>query len=170
MAMCMGNRTPVTDIVGCEEDWKYHYHWLAVQAKVGSSECIRLLPLIARGTRIRSWLLSPIFKAKQLIRDFTDLQCVLIKNCLPQTVQAVICRLVCLTDTGWGGERLDCFRRCYLSSIDGLICCDYLPYVGSPYHPIHSLPGGLTAFWKKYINFCPGVYTINLKLSSNNRK
>ena len=85
IAMFMGNRTPVTDLVVCEEDWKYHYHWLGVQAEIGSSECMRLIPLISQGNRIRSWLWSPVFKANQLIRDFIDLQSVLIKNCLPQT-------------------------------------------------------------------------------------
>ena len=32
-------------------------------------------------------LWSQVFKAKPLVRNFTDLQCVLIINCLPQTVQ-----------------------------------------------------------------------------------
>ena len=40
-------------------------------------------------------LCSPVFKAEQLIRYFTELQCVLIINCQPQTVQAAI------PDTAW---------------------------------------------------------------------
>ena len=55
IAMCMGNWTRVNDIVVGEEEWQYRYHWLRVQAEVGSSECIRLIPLIVQGTRVRSW-------------------------------------------------------------------------------------------------------------------
>ena len=55
IVMCIGNWTRLTDIVVCEEEWQYRYHWLRVQAEVGSSECIRLIPLIAQGTRVRSW-------------------------------------------------------------------------------------------------------------------
>ena len=67
-------------------------------------------------------LWSPIFKAKQLMRNVTDLQYVLIINCLPQTVQAAICCLMCLPDTGWSGGK----SRMFLGSIDGLIFSDYL--------------------------------------------
>ena len=70
-------------------------------------------------------LCSPVFKAEQLIRYFTELQGVLFINCQPQTVQAAICRPV--ADTEWSGGKLDCFRRFYLGSIHGLICSDYLP-------------------------------------------
>ena len=55
IVMCMGNWTRLTDIVVCDEEWQYRYHWLRVLAEVGSSECIRLIPLIAQGTRVRSW-------------------------------------------------------------------------------------------------------------------
>ena len=69
----------LTDIGVCEEECKYRYYWLRVHGEVGYSECIRLIPLITQGTGVRSvgcvW--SPVFKAKQIIRNFTDLQCVL---------------------------------------------------------------------------------------------
>ena len=55
IAMCMRNWACLTDIVVSEEEWKQCYHWLGVQAEVGSSECIRLIPLIAQGTRVQSW-------------------------------------------------------------------------------------------------------------------
>ena len=54
-------------------------------------------------------LWSQVFKAKQLVRKFTDLLCVLIIVCLPQTVQVAICRLVCLPDTGWSGGKTELF-------------------------------------------------------------
>ena len=55
IAMCIGNWNRLTDIVVCEEEWKCCYHWLRVQAEVFSSECIRTIPLIALGARVRSW-------------------------------------------------------------------------------------------------------------------
>ena len=55
-------------------------------------------------------LWSQVFKAKSLVRNFTDLQCVLIINCLPQTVQVEICRLVCLPDIGWSGGKTGLFQ------------------------------------------------------------
>ena len=55
-------------------------------------------------------LWSQVFKAKQVVRNFTDLQCVLVINCLPQTVQVAICRLVCLTDTGWSSGKTGLFQ------------------------------------------------------------
>ena len=55
-------------------------------------------------------LWSPVFKAKQLIINFTDLQCVFIVNCLPRTVPAAICRLVCLPDTGWSDGKTLLFQ------------------------------------------------------------
>ena len=55
IAMCMGNWNCLTDTVVCEEEWKCRYHWLRVQAEVFSSECIRPIPLIEQGTRVRSW-------------------------------------------------------------------------------------------------------------------
>ena len=45
-----------------------------------------------QSSKLGQW--SPVFRAEQLIRNLTELQCVLITNCLPQTVQAAICRLV----------------------------------------------------------------------------
>ena len=55
IAMCMGNWNCLTDIAVCEEEGKCRSHWLREQAEVFSSECIRLIPLIAQGTRLRSW-------------------------------------------------------------------------------------------------------------------
>ena len=55
-------------------------------------------------------LWSQVFKAKPLVRNFTYLQCVLIINCLPQTVQVAICRPVCLPDVGWGGGKTGLFQ------------------------------------------------------------
>ena len=70
------------------------WSWLLWMYQTNSTDSIRRQSL-----KLGLW--SPVFKAKQLIRNFTDLQCVLIINCLPQTVQAAICHLVCLPDTGW---------------------------------------------------------------------
>ena len=55
LAMCMRNWNRLTDIVVCEEEWKCRYHWLRVQAEVFSSVCIRPIPLIVHGIRVRSW-------------------------------------------------------------------------------------------------------------------
>ena len=54
-------------------------------------------------------LWSPVLKAKKLTIIFTDMQCVVFINCLPQTVQAVICCLVCLTYNGWSGGKTRLF-------------------------------------------------------------
>ena len=64
-------------------------------------------------TRRQRWKLglwSPAFKAEQLIRNFTNLQCVLIINCLQQTVQAAKCCLACLPDTGWNDLKTRLFQ------------------------------------------------------------
>ena len=53
IVMCMGNWTRLTDFVVCDEEWQYPNHW--VLAEVGSSECIKLIPLIAQGTSLPSW-------------------------------------------------------------------------------------------------------------------
>ena len=63
-----------------------------------------------RHQSLKLGLRSPVFKAKQLIGNFPDLQCVLIINCLPQTVQAIICHLVFLPDTGWSGGKTWLFQ------------------------------------------------------------
>ena len=55
-------------------------------------------------------LWSQVFKAKQLIRNFTDLQSVLIISCLPHPVQVAKCRLVCLPDTGYSGGKTGLFQ------------------------------------------------------------
>ena len=61
-----------------------------------------------QSSKLGMW--SQVFKAKPLVRNFTELQCVLIINCLPQIVQAAICRLVCLPDIGWSGGKTGLFQ------------------------------------------------------------
>ena len=102
--MCMGNWTRLTDIDVCEEEWKYCYHWL----KSTGWSCLLCMYQTNsndstghQSSKLGLW--SPSVKAKQLIRNFSDLQCVLIINCLQQTVQAAIFYLACLPDTGWSG-------------------------------------------------------------------
>ena len=62
-----------------------------------------------RHQRSKLWLWSPAFEAKQLIGNFTDLQCVLNINCPQQTVQAAICCLACPADAGWSGLKIRLF-------------------------------------------------------------
>ena len=75
IVMCMGNWTRLTDIVVCEEEWQYRYHWLRVQAEVGSSEYQTNSTNSTRHQSSKLGLWSPVFKAEQLIRNFTELQC-----------------------------------------------------------------------------------------------
>ena len=70
--------------------------------------CIKLIPLIAQGTRVWSWDCGP--QPSKLIRNFTDLQCVFIMYYLPQTVQAAIWHLVYVPDTGWRGGKTRLFQ------------------------------------------------------------
>ena len=100
-----GKLNSLTDIVVCEEG-KYFYHWLRVQVEVGSCECIRLIPLISQDTRVRSW-----DSGHQSLKPSSTSEISPTCNvCLPQTVQAAICRLVCLPDTGWSGGKSQLFQ------------------------------------------------------------
>ena len=109
IAMRMGNWTHLTDIDACEEEWKYRYHWLREHGEVGYSECIRLIPLIAQGTRFRSW--GCCHQSSTLGRSSEiSLTCNGCLNCLPQTVQAAIGRLVGLPDSAWSDGKTRLFQ------------------------------------------------------------
>ena len=109
IAMCMGNWNRSTD---CS--------WRRMEMSLSSTESTGWSCLLwmyqtnsTDSTRHQSsklGLWSQVFKAKPLVRNFTDLQCVLIINCLPQTVQVAICRLVSLPDIGWGGGKTGLFE------------------------------------------------------------
>ena len=100
------------------------WSWLLWMYQTNSTDSTR-----HQSSKFGLW--SPFFKAKQLIINFTDLQCVVIVNCLPQTVQAVICHLVRLTDNGWscGKTRL---LQAMLSRQHRLADLQWLSTIGSP--------------------------------------
>ena len=79
------------------------WSWLLWMYQTNSTDSIRHQSL-----KLGLW--SPVFNAKLVIRNFTDLQRVLIINCLPQTVQAAICHLVCLPGAGWSGGKTLMFQ------------------------------------------------------------
>ena len=114
---CLWRRTQISLSLTESTGWS----WLLWMYQTNSTDRIRHHSL-----KLGLW--SPVYKANQLIRNFSDLQHVLIINCLPQTVQAAICHLVCLPDTGWSGGKTLMFQgRFFLGSIDGLICSHCQP-------------------------------------------
>ena len=110
-----GNRTRMTDIVVCEQEWNIaiiDWEYSVKLAYLNGLVTLWLVPLIAQGNTIRIWgcgCHSPVFKAKQLIRNFTDFQSVLI-NFLPQFVQAAMYHLVWMPDTGCSGRKNQLFQ------------------------------------------------------------
>ena len=140
IVMCMGNWTRLTDIVVCKEEWQYRYHWLRVQAEVGSSEYQTNSTDSTKHQSSKLGLRSPVFKAEQLIINFTELQCVLIINCQPQTVQAAICRLV--PNTEWSGGKTRLFQA-MLSRQHRWIDLQWLSTIGSLPLPPNSFPSNV---------------------------
>ena len=78
------------------------WSWLLWMYQTNSTDSTR-----DQSSKFGLW--SPVLKAKKLTINFTDLQCVVIISCLPQTVQAVICCLVYLTNNGWSGGKTRLF-------------------------------------------------------------
>ena len=78
------------------------WSWLLWMYQTNSTDSTRY-----QSSKFGLW--SPVLKAKKLTINFTDLQCVVIINCLSQTVKAVICCLVCLTNNGWSGGKTRLF-------------------------------------------------------------
>ena len=140
IVMCMGNWTRLPDIVVCDEEWQYRYpcksagwSWLLWMYQTNSTDSTR-----HQSSKLGLW--SPVFKAEQLIRNFTELQCVLIINCQPQTVQAAICRLV--PDIEWSGGKTRLFQV-MISRQHRWIDLHWLSTIGSLPLPPNSFPSNV---------------------------
>ena len=109
------------------------WSWLLWMYQTNSTDSIRHQSL-----KLGLW--SRVFKAKQLIRDFIDLQRVLIINCQPQTVQAAICHLI----LDGVVERLWCFRQHRWADLQ------WLSTIGSLPLPPNSCPM-MSASWSSNV-------------------
>ena len=109
------------------------WSWLLWMYQINSTDSTR-----HQSSKLGLW--SPVFKAEKLIRNFTELQCVLIINCLPQTVQVAICRLV--PDTEWIGGKTRLFQV-MLSRQHRWAHLQWLSIVGSLPLPPNSFPSNV---------------------------